>query len=108
MVKMTDDPVLNRALIHLLLQVAWADHEISETETKHLLELAKHAELTADELDELRACLAGDKPLPTPDLGYLREHKKKALLAVGSLMTADDSIASEEREVFDQIREMLS
>jgi uncharacterized tellurite resistance protein B-like protein len=104
---MTEDPTLNRAIIQLLLQVAWADHEISETEVAHLLGLADRAELAADEIAELRACLAGEKPLPTPDLGLLREHKKKVLLAVGSLMTADDSIASEEREVFDQIREML-
>jgi len=106
-VAMTEDRALNRAIIHLLLQVAWADHEISDTEVEHMLKLAGRANLDEAEVTDLRACLAGDKPLPTPDLGYLREHKKQVLLAVGAMMTSDDSIASEEREIFDEIKEML-
>ena len=104
---MTDDPVLNRAILNLLVQVAWADHEVSSDEVEHIVGLARRAEVDDAELEELRACLAGEKELPTPDLGLLRNHKKQVLLAVGALMTTDDSIAGEEKEFFDQIKEML-
>lgn len=101
------DPRLNREIIHLLLQVAWADDEITETEVEHLIDRARRASLSDDEIADIRAYLAGDKALPMPDLGLLRAHKKKVLLAVGTMMGADGDIRGEEKELFDQIRDML-
>ncbi len=104
---MTDDPDLNRAILHLLVQVAWADHEVSEDEVAHIVDLAERAKLDAAEIESLRASLAGQEALPTPDLGLLRNHKKEVFLAIGALMTSDDSIDADERELFDQIKELL-
>lgn len=101
------DPKLNRAIIDLLLQMAWADHEVTAEEAKHLEDLAARAELSDSELADVRACLAGDKSLPVPDFAYLKDHKKETLLAVGKLMQKDDSIAEEEKDLFDSIKKML-
>jgi len=104
---MTTDPALNRAILHLLVQVAWADHEVSEAEIAHIVTMAQRAQLDAEEIESLRACLAGGQELPTPDMGLLRDHKKEVFLAIGALMTSDDNIDSDERELFDQIKELL-
>ena len=104
---MTENPALNRAILQILLQVAWADHEISESEVKHILDLASTAKLSDTEIEEIRACLSGDAPLPIPDLGLLKQHRKQVLLAVGSLIAADDAIVGDDQEAFEQIKEML-
>ncbi len=104
---MTENPELNRAILQILLQVAWADHEISDAEVKYIVDLARSASLPDAELEEIRACLRGDAPLPIPDVGLLKQHRKQVLLAVGSLIAADDSIVRDDQEAFEQIKEML-
>ena len=105
---MNNDPDLARALVYLLLQVAWADDDVSDDEIAHVTAFAERAGFPAAERSLLEAFLRGDQALPPPDLGYLREHRDAALVAVGEMMASDDSIVSDEKAIFDQIRELLA
>jgi hypothetical protein len=101
------DDRLNLEILGLLLQVAWADDEITAEETEQILERARAANLTGEHLDRIAACLRGEATLPPPDLGYLRAHKDEALEAVAQLMGADSKLVSDEENALAQIKELL-
>ena len=94
-------------VIKLLLQVAWADGEVAPEEAEVLIEHTRRSGLGEGELDELRACLSGEAPLPPPNLGLLRERRVEALRAVRNLLKSDLRIAPEEDAILGQISALL-
>jgi hypothetical protein len=101
------DDRLNLEILGLLLQVAWADDEISAGEAELILRRARSANLGDEHVARIEACLRGEATLPPPDIGYLRAHRAEALAAVHKLIGIDDDIADEEHSTLAQIRELL-
>lgn len=94
-------------LVKLLLQVAWADHEVAAEEAQALLAFARRSGLPEDELVGLSAMLTGRAPLVPPNLGVLKPHRTEVLRAVKELLLSDLSVADEEEDVLRQIAELL-
>jgi len=98
---------LHVEVIKLLLQAAWADHEVHTAERSVLLSYAREHGATMEELRELSAFLAGEAPLPPPDLGYLRQHKERTMAAVCTILGSDRRLVEDEDELLAQLRELL-
>jgi hypothetical protein len=95
-------------VLKLLLQVAWADHEIQPDEAHTIRDIARQYRLDQDQLAELERYLAGQEPLPAPNLGVLRERKQEVMIAVQTLLLSDLQVVSEEREVLAEIETLLA
>jgi len=106
-----DDP-LRLEILKLLLQVVWADDEVQKEERDFVERFAGEMG-TADLASSLKnaaalqAYLAGESPLPAPNLMLLREHRDQVIATAKALIRADAKIGAEEDEVLDTIREML-
>jgi uncharacterized tellurite resistance protein B-like protein len=94
-------------LVKLLMQVAWADHEVAVEEAEALLAYARRQGLAEDELGRLSAMLTGRSPLVPPNLGVLKPHRAEVLRAVKELLLSDLSVADEEEDILRQIAELL-
>jgi uncharacterized tellurite resistance protein B-like protein len=94
-------------LVRLLVQVAWADHDVAPAEAEALLTFARRSGLGATELEGLSAMLAGRKPLVPPNLGLLKERRTEVLRAVKELLLSDLEVAEEEEEILSQIAALL-
>ena len=94
-------------LVKLLLQVAWADHDVAAAEAEALLSFARRSGLAAAQLQELSEMLAGRTPLAPPNLGLLKERRTEVLRAVKELLLSDLEISGEEEEILDQIATLL-
>jgi uncharacterized tellurite resistance protein B-like protein len=95
-------------LVKLLLQVAWADHEVAPAEANALLAFARRSSLPDAELESLQAMLTGRAPLVPPNLGLLKPRRTDVLRVVKELLLSDLEIADEEEEVLGQIAALLS
>jgi hypothetical protein len=93
--------------LKLLVEVAWADHEIADGEADYLLGLASQANASDVELDELRRSLADEQRLTAPDLALLRANKDDVLRAVDQLIAVDDRIVQDEVAARDAVRRLL-
>lgn len=93
--------------IKLLMQVAWADGEVGEAEWAQIMAAAEGLELNPRNLDLLRQCLTGERKLPAPDLGFLREHAAAAIEAAEKLVLMDEDISEAEGDVLHQLRQLL-
>jgi hypothetical protein len=94
-------------LVKLLVQVAWADHEVAAPEADALLAFARRQGLSAAELDGLQAMLTRRAPLTPPNLGLLKQRRTEVLRAVKELLLSDLAIADEEEEILAQISALL-
>jgi len=94
-------------LLKLLLQVAWADDEVTKEEGEALLAYARTNLLSADKVELLAACLAGQAVLPPPNLGYLKEHRTDTMRAVKELLMSDRRVEAEEETILAQIASLL-
>ena len=94
-------------LVKLLLQVAWADHDVDPAEAEALLAFARRSGLSQSELAELAAMLAGRVPLSPPNLSLLKARRTEVLRAVKELMLKDVKVAEEEEELLTQIASLL-
>lgn len=94
-------------LIKLLLQVAWADDRIVPDEAMHIIEMARGANLSDDDMILFYQCLKGQAPLPPPDFGFLRAHMDAALAEVERLIMTDKDISKSEIEILKQVRQFL-
>ncbi len=101
------DDRLNLEILGLMLQVAWADDEISPEESEQILRRARAANLGDEHVARIEACLRGEATLPPPDLGYLRTHRDEALAAIHKLIGADEVVNEDEGSTIAQIRELL-
>jgi uncharacterized tellurite resistance protein B-like protein len=95
-------------LVKLLLQVAWADHDVAPAEAEALKSYARRRGLPPDELAALERMLTGRAPLTPPNLGLLKQHRTEVLRAVKELLLSDLAIAEEEEAILDQIASLLS
>jgi uncharacterized tellurite resistance protein B-like protein len=95
-------------LVKLLLQVAWADHDVAPAEAEALLGYARRSGLDESELQGLSAMLSGRAPLAPPNLGILKERRTDVLRAVKELLLSDLEVAEEEEDVLGQIAALLS
>jgi len=94
-------------LLKLLLQVAWADDDVAHSETEALLAFGQKSRLSAEQLELLAACLAGEAPLPPPNLGFLKTRRLDVLRAVKELLVSDLHVAGEEDTILEQISALL-
>ena len=94
-------------LVKLLLQVAWADHDVAPAEAEALLAYARRGGLSGSELESVSAMLSGRAPLSPPNLALLRERRTEVLRAVKELLLSDLEIADEEEELLEQIAALL-
>ena len=98
---------LNIEIIKLLIQVAWADGEVAEDEVEHLRDRAREAGLGDKAVAMLDAFLGGERKLPAPDFGFLREHRDAALSAAEKMVRSDDEVRTSERELLAEIQILL-
>lgn len=91
----------------LLLQVAWADHEVAPAEAEALLAFARRSGVSQAELDDFSAMLSGRVPLNPPNLGMLKSRRTEVLRAVKELLLSDLNLAEEEEEILSQISSLL-
>ena len=92
-------PRLGIEILKLLVQVAWADHEVSPEEIETVLSLAETVKASQEEVDYLRKCLSEETRLPAPDFALLREHSDAVLAAVDQMIAADSEVCADEMEV---------
>ena len=90
-----------------LVQLAWADHEVSDNETKYILSLATKFDAKEDEIAELRAALVEGGKLPMPNLGLLQGHKDEVMKSIDEIIAIDDRIVDDEEELRDMLSQML-
>ncbi|HXK20011.1 MAG TPA: hypothetical protein VNG33_19505 [Polyangiaceae bacterium] len=95
-------------LVKLLVQVAWADHDVAAAEVETLMSFARKSGLPEAELSGLQAMLAGSVPLSPPNLGLLKGRRTEVLRAVKELLLSDLHLGDEEEEVLSQIAGLLS
>jgi hypothetical protein len=93
--------------LKLLVQLAWADHEVSEKETEYILSLSAKFDANEDEVAELRAALVEGGKLPMPNLGLLRGHKDEVMQSIDEIIAIDDRIVEDEEELRDMVSQML-
>jgi uncharacterized tellurite resistance protein B-like protein len=94
-------------LVKLLVQVAWADHDVAAAEADVLLAFARRSGLGQAEIDQLSAVLAGRAPLVPPNLALLKPRRTEVLRAVKELLLSDLELAEEEEELLSQIATLL-
>jgi uncharacterized tellurite resistance protein B-like protein len=102
-----EDPKFAFEVVKLLLQVAWADHEVAPEEAQAVRDYATAAGVGAAELALLEACLAGTERLPPPNLALLRERRVEVLRAVRLVLKSDSRIHAEEEALLDEIMQVL-
>ena len=91
----------------LLVQVAWADHDVAPAEADALVAFARRQALSEDEVTALQAMLTGRAPLVPPNLGLLKARRTEVLRTVKDLLLSDLHIAQEEEEILTQIAALL-
>jgi len=101
------DPAFAFEIVKLLLQVAWADHELAGEEAQALRDFAEKAGVSEADRATLEACLAGTEKLPLPNLGLLKEQRIEVLRAVRQLLKADSRIHEEEEKLLEELTEAL-
>jgi uncharacterized tellurite resistance protein B-like protein len=95
-------------LVKLLVQVAWADHDVAPAEAQTLVAYARRSGLPQRELDQLAAMLSGRAALVPPNLGLLKQRRTEVLRAVKELLLSDLELAEEEEEILSQLGALLS
>lgn len=104
---MTESERLNLEILGLLLQVAWADEEVVAREAVAIMGRAHSLNVDEAHIELLEGCLRGEKTLPPPDMGFLRQHRDAALSAVRTLISGGEQISEEESAVIAEIEELL-
>jgi uncharacterized tellurite resistance protein B-like protein len=104
---LSTDPAFAFEVVKLLLQVAWADHELAGEEAQALREFAVQSNVSEADRATLEACLTGGERLPVPNLGLLREQRVEVLRAVRQLLKADARIHEDETALLDELTAAL-
>ena len=103
----TGDVAFDTEVVKLLLQVAWADDEVSTRERDMIFGLARAWFVPEPELKVLMERLDQGEPLPQPNLKLLRTQPDKVIEAARGLVLSDGKVAKEESEMIQQIIQML-
>ncbi len=93
----------NIEVIKLLLQLAWADQEVSERERLVIQGLGRSWSVPEHALHTLMEQLQAGGALPEPDLSVLRTRPDDVLEAARALSTADGRIAEREKSLLETI-----
>ncbi len=104
---MAIDDTVRYELLKLLLQVAWADHEVQPEERAVVHGYAEKLHPPLVSTEALDAYLDGRAPLPPPDLELLKQHREEAMFVAKSLVRADLQILAEEAALIEQLRDTL-
>lgn len=102
-----DGHALKIETLRLLVQLAWADDEVSENETEYILSLAKRFDATPEDLKEIQDALSGGK-LPMPNLGVLRGHHNAVMKVIDDIIAIDDRIVEDEEELRTMVAQILT
>ena len=102
------DPKLEMECIKLLMQVAWADHEVGQEEAERIFSHARTLKLSQKAMDVMWECLQGSRKLPAPDLGFLRQHADLAYERAEGLVHADGEVTEDEVDALAQVKALLS
>lgn len=94
--------------LKLLIQVAWADHEVAAQEADYILFLAKQMQARDDEIKSLRQALSDEGRLPAPNLDMLRGHYVHVMRSIDQLISIDNQIVDDERAVRDAVAHILT
>lgn len=103
---MSDTP-FRLEILKLLLQVAWANHDISTEEAETIRQFAKQYRLNEYEMTRLEAYLDGSEPLSMPNINVLKERKQEVLIATQMLILSDLAVLGSEKELLKKIDAML-
>jgi len=101
------DEQFNVEVLKLLLQVAWADDEVAERERALILGAARSWGVQEKTIASLMERLDTGEPLPSPNLSLLKTRPDEALEAARALVAADGKVTEEEKEMLEQIRQMI-
>jgi hypothetical protein len=103
---MTGDPIGFETL-KLLVEVAWADHEITDEEIDYLIGLARLMEVDEFQIEAVRCCLRDEGRLPAPNMVLLQAQAQDVMRCVDVLIATDGRIAADERAVRSAIEMLL-
>jgi uncharacterized tellurite resistance protein B-like protein len=103
----TKRDVFELEVVKLLLQVAWADHDVAPEEAEAVMQRAREIPLSETHVQEFATYLRGEAPLPPPNLGLLRTRRAEVLKHVKRMLEADLHVADEESEILEQISTLL-
>jgi len=95
-------------ILKLMIQMAWADHEVVPEEADFILSLAEQVGASEFDKELFRQCLRDEAQLPAPDFGLLRQHKDAAIEAAQRLIAIDGRIAEDEQATLVSLRQLLS
>ena len=104
----TNDPTFNFEVIKLMLQAAWADLHLAREEAELIMGRAEKLGLWPNQLAVVKSCLEGKRKLPPPDLGLLRLNPNEVLWIVRELFLVDTKFVEDEKELMEQIEQLLS
>ena len=93
--------------LKLLVQVAWADHEIAKEEYDYIMTLAEQSSAAPEVIESLRRALVDEGRIPAPDFGLLRKYPDEVMRAVKDMIAIDNQIVEEEEAIAEQIEELL-
>jgi hypothetical protein len=94
-------------VVKLLLQVAWADHNVGQDEGLAILAFGRRHGLSEEQLAQIQLGLEGKTQLPLPNLGALKPHKRRVLSELKELLLSDLHVSDEEESILKQISALL-
>lgn len=97
----------NIEVIKLLLQLAWADRELSQTERMLIMGLGRSWSVPEGELHTLLDLLKAGGAMPEPDLEVLRTRPDDVLEAARALCLSDGQLAQDEKALLERITARL-
>ena len=98
----------NIEVIKLLLQVAWVDRELTQSERLVIMGLGRSWNVPEGELHTLLDRLKAGGALPEPDLSVLRSRPDDVLEAARALCVSDGKLAEGEKALLERITTMLA
>ncbi len=101
------DPRFQVEVLRLLVQVAFANDEVSPAESRAILGTARERGVPAAEVALLEAALTGKAPPPAPDLGMLRLHREAVLSLAREFAALDDGGDELEGQLMTLLDELL-
>ena len=101
------DPRFQVEVLRLLVQVAFANDEITKAESEAILGKARARGVPATEVQCLADALAGKAPPPAPDLGVLRLHREEVMTLAREFAALDEGGDADEGQLMSVLEELL-
>jgi uncharacterized membrane protein YebE (DUF533 family) len=94
-------------LCKLVLQLVFADDVVTDAERAYVARLGEQLALTDAQRADVEAWLSREAPLPAPDFAELKAHSAQVLRVAAGLVVADGQVVQDERDVLQQLAQML-